>query len=117
MSARLKSRRVPSRAIRLGYNPSAINRHSHEKPRQDGDRDRRNAHDHFRQFARREYRREAADQDREADGEQEHKETEEPGDGAPIEQLRGAGENRGEESVASDHSALMLPDFLQLAAL
>src|ERR1700738_4702181 len=117
MSARLKSRRVPSRAIRLGYNLPAIKRHGHEKPRQYGDRDCRNAHEHLRQFTRREHRREAADQDREAYGEQEHKETEEPRDRTSFEKLCGAGENRGEEFVASDHSALMLSDFVELAAL
>src|SRR5205823_3059317 len=117
MSARLKSRRVPSRAMLLGYNLPAINRHSHEKPGQDSDCDREKPHDHFGQFTGSKYRREAAHQDREANGEQEHKQTEEPNHSAAFQQLGGAGENRREELVAPHHSSLMLSDFLELAAL
>ena len=100
-----------------GYNLPAINRHSHEKPGQDGDRDREKPHDHFGQFTGSKYRRKPADQQREANREQEHKQAEEANYGAAFQQLRGAGENRREEFVASHHSGLMLTDFLELAAL
>src|SRR6266545_731587 len=71
----------------LERRPSTINRNRHQEPGDYGDDDRQAAHNHFREFARREYRSEPPDENGQADRCQKNEESKEADERSPLEEL------------------------------
>src|SRR6266851_6741592 len=57
------------------------------------------------------------DHDGQADREKKNEEAEESGHRPSFQELRGARQHRGQQSISALHAALMLSDFLELLAL
>src|SRR5207245_4435089 len=88
----------------------------HDEPGDHGDQNRHDAYDRFRQFAGREYRREAPDQEGQAESEEEDKQTDRADDRVTLQQLSRSRQQRGHQFVAPQHSALVLSHFVELAS-
>src|SRR5476651_282247 len=115
MSARLKSLRVPSRAMSAGH-PAAVYGKGYDQPDDDDRQAGDDAHDDLGQHPGRKDRRQTANQQQQTEETEEEEQFDDASDGGSFKELRRTWQEGGEEPVQAHSSRQILLHVLELSS-